>query len=322
MTVLSPLAYIVEEQLNPSSDFFVLPAVRALGFNAVRLGFADAPSAAELTGALVVFVRYVPPRWLKRVEQSRALLRGLAFFMDDDVLDSSAAREMPWRYRLKLRRLATARKRWLQQQQAALWVSTPYLQQKYAAWQPKLVLPSAVPAPAGLIRFFYHGSASHRHDMRWLQPVVAEALRRDPRLVFEIIGGREVAELYKKLPRTTVVQPMKWPAYQSVIATHAYHIGLNPLQDVAFNRARSYTKFFDITRCRAVGIYSPDSACADAAGDNEAGLVVELEPAAWVDAILRLADDENLRLSLFQNAECKVRALTMMAQLGYADLLV
>jgi len=317
----APTAYLVEEQANPSSDFFVLPAIRALGHRVIRCNFADLPAAVELSGAIVIFIRYVPPKWVKLIESVRPALRALIFFMDDDVLDLHASAGMPWRYQLKLARLAASHARWLQRQKAALWVSTPYLQQKYAAWQPCLILPSTVVSPTGLRRIFYHGSASHQVDIRWLQPVIAEVLQRDTQLVFEIIGGQPIYRLYKKMPRVSIVHPMKWPNYQAFISMQTYHIGLNPLQDIPFNRARSYTKFFDITRCKAVGIYSPNSACAEIISDRQNGLVVELEQAAWVEAILNLARDESLRQTLLHNAETKMRDLTDKAQHSYAGLM-
>ncbi|MDP2902592.1 MAG: glycosyltransferase family 1 protein [Methylovulum sp.] len=317
----APAVYVVEEQANPSSDFFVLPAIEAHRLKVIRCGFADLPTAAELSGAIVLFVRYVPTQWLKLVEAVRPTLQSLIFFMDDDVLDLEASVGMPWRYHLKLMRLAASRSRWLRRQKAVLWVSTPYLQQKYAAWQPRLVLPSAVMPPTGLRRIFYHGSASHQADIRWLRPVIAEVLQQDTNLVFEIIGGQAVYRLYKDLPRVNVVHPMKWPDYQAFIALQTYHIGLNPLQDIPFNRARSYTKFFDITRCKAVGIYSPDSACAEVISDRRDGLIVELKQDAWAEAILTLAQNESLRQTLLQHAEIKMRDLTVDAELGYVELM-
>ncbi|MDO9106923.1 MAG: glycosyltransferase family 1 protein [Methylovulum sp.] len=311
--------YVVEEQANPSSDFFVLPAIRALGHRAVRCHFADLPTAAELSGAIVVFVRYVPPQWVKLVESMRTQLHALIFFMDDDVLDLDASSDMPWHYQLKLMRLSASRSRWLRRQKAVLWVSTPYLQQKYAAWQPRLILPSAVMPSDSLRRIFYHGSASHQVDIRWLQPVIAEVLYQDASLAFEIIGGQAIYSLYKGLPRVSIVHPMRWPNYQAFVAMQTYHVGLNPLQDIPFNRARSYTKFFDITRCKAVGIYSPGSACAEIICDQHDGLVVELEREAWIAAILKLAQDEQLRQTLLANAETKMRDLTKLAQHSYAD---
>ena len=316
------VAYLVEERANPSTDFFVLPAIQASKFRAIRCDFAELPPAADLIGAVVVFVRYVPPAWAKLVDAMRSELHDLIFFMDDDVLDYRASVGMTWYYRLKLARLATRHLRWLQRHNAKLWVSVPYLQQKYANWQPRLILPSPVANRTCVRRVFYHGSAmTHKADIRWLRPVMEEVLRSNQRVVFEIIGRLDTFRLYKNLPGVTVVHPMRWPAYQAFFSMQERHIGLNPLQNTPFNRARSYTKFFDITRCGAVGVYTPNSVCSEIVTHRQEGLVVELEQETWVKAILSLAEDEPLRQQLLHNAEAKMLELADEAQRSYANLL-
>lgn len=315
------LVYLVEEQANPSSDYFVLPALQAAGCRVVRCGFGDLPTRAELDGAAVVFVRYVPPAWARLVNNARGGLARLAFFMDDDVFDVRASAGMPWRFRFKLMRLAARWRGWLRRQDAELWVSTPWLQQKYATWRPLLVQPMPLPRAGPACRVFYHGSASHDAEIRWLKPVLAEALQRDQRLVFEIIGSRKVWRLYRDLPRVNVVHPMKWQAYQAFMAMSGRHIGLAPLLDVPFNRARACTKFYDITRCGAVGIYSPGSVCEGVVRHGSDGLIVALHQSAWVEAILKLAADEDLRLQMLLNAQSRQAVLGGEALRNNADSL-
>lgn len=298
--------YLVEEQANPSSDYFVLPHLATSGRRVVRCGAADLPAPGDLDGADVVFVRYVPAGWARLVESQRRQIRRLAFFMDDDVLDVRASAGMPWRYRFKLARLAAWRRGWLQRQGAELWVSTPWLRQKYSAWQPRLVLASPVTPIQGVRRVFYHGSASHGAEIQWLRPVMEAVLRRDGNLVFEIIGGRAVYRLFRDLPRVNVVHPMKWPAYQAFLAMPGRHIGLAPLLDLPFNRARSCTKFFDITSCGAAGIYASTGACAEWVEDGVNGLLLPMDQEAWIEAILHLAADEPLRRRLLQGAQARL----------------
>jgi hypothetical protein len=305
--------YLVEERANPSTDYFVLPAVSGEGQRVLRCGFADLPDAGALAGAIVIFVRYVPPAWMDLVAAVRPLLGRLVLFIDDDVLDMHASAGMPWRYRFKLARLAAWRSRWLRRQDAELWVATPYLQRKYAGWQPRLVSPSPAIRPIGVCRVFYHGSASHRAEIRWLRPVMEEVLRRDERITFEIVGGRDVYRLYRGVPRVTVVHPMRWPAYQAFLALQGRHIGLAPLLDLPFNHARACTKFFDITRSGAAGVYSADSACADVVIHGTDGLVVGRQQDAWVEAIGGLAADEPLRRTLLRNASAKLDLLAVQA---------
>jgi glycosyltransferase involved in cell wall biosynthesis len=306
------IVYLVEERDNPSTDFFVSPVLSHWGLKVIHCGFNELPHPSNLKQAVVIFVRYVPPAWAKLIEELRPQLDRLIFFMDDDVLDLHATTGMPWRYRFKLARLAAWRREWLRRQKAELWVSTPYLQQKYTHWRPQLILPAPIAKPSEPVRVFYHGSTSHTAEINWLRPVMTEALHQDQRLFFEIVGGIEVYRLYRDLPRITIVHPMKWPAYQAFVAMPGRHIGLAPQLELPFNRARSYTKFFDITRSGAVGIYATHSACSQVIRHGREGLVVKMEQQDWVEAILLLAENGSYRQDLLQAARKKSEELAAL----------
>lgn len=313
-----PTVYLVEEQANPSTDYFVFPAVSGAGARVVACNGNDVPAPEDLAGATVVFVRHVPTRWLHFIEAVRPALSALVFFMDDDVLDIGASSGMPLRYRYKLARLAAFRKGWLRRQNAQLWVSTPYLQEKYAQWNPRLVLPSPLPGVTHARHVFYHGTASHMAEIRWLRPVMEEAQRRDENLWFEITGGDDVYRLYRGLPRVTVVHPMKWPSYQRFLLASQRHVGLAPLLESPFNKARSYTKLFDFTRCGAVGIYAGTSAYEEVVRDGVEGRLLAMDPEQWVRAIGELARDEEGRLAMLHRAHAKIRELATAAAGAHA----
>lgn len=305
MTRLLPAGadvYVVEERSNPSSDYFVLPACGGDGRRVHRCSFDELPTAEALAGAVVIFVRYVPRRWREQVERVRARLAGLVFFMDDDVLDPASSRGMPWRYRYKLWTLGSRHARWLRAQRARLWVSTPWLARKYADWSPERIDPRPVAVSSGMCRVFYHGSASHGAEILWLRPVMQQVLRSDERTAFEIVGGQDVYRAFRGLPRVTVVHPMKWEAYQGFIDMPGRHIGLAPLLDLPFNRGRSCTKFYDITRAGAAGIYAESSACASVVRNGTDGIVLPMQQDAWAEAIVELARDTPRRLALLENA--------------------
>ncbi len=301
--------YLVEEGANPSTEYFVLPQLNEAGLRVVRCHFEHRPDPVDLVGATVVFVRYVPAAWAKWLDRVATESTEIIFFMDDDVLDVRASAGMPLRYRFKLLRLAAQRKRWLQRRHVQLWVSTPYLQRKYADWDAQLLLPTPLPKPQPLCRVFYHGSASHAAEVRWLRPIIAEALECEPQLSFEIVGNWRVYRMYRDLPRVSIVHPMKWSNFQSFAATPGRCIGLAPLLDLPFNHARSYTKFFDITRCGAVGIYAAHSIYADVVTHDVDGILATMEPSAWVEAIVQLSRDSQRRLALLDNAEIKLDQL-------------
>lgn len=312
-------AFVIEENRNASTDYYLVPALSSLGCDLRRISHGEALPPADLDGSLIVFIRYIPNVWIKLIERIKQKIRGVIFFMDDDLLDLRASEGMPLRYRAKLSRLSVVRKSWLREQNIELWVSTPYLYEKYKSWKPRLVLPSNV-GTTPCRKIFYHGSASHAAEIKWLQPVIGEVLERDESIVFEIVGGSNVYRAYNKHPRVIVTHPMKWPAYQAYLLMSERHIGLAPMLDSPFNRARSYTKFFDITSCGAVGIYTKGTIYADVVGHRSEGLVVDMQQQDWVDSILTLVQDENLRIKLLQNAREKVKKLNEIAESGYKKL--
>jgi hypothetical protein len=334
--------YLVEEGPNPSTDYFLMPALKPLARPIVRCSWTSPlPTAQALAGATVIFVRYVPTAWKHLVNQTHRSPPELVYFMDDDLWDYRAAAGLSLKYRFKLARYATRHRRWLESLNSKLWVSTKWLADKYAAQQPKLVMPALLEAAGSLaasastvntspssptsgapsaatraipltatsitaatqnIQLFYHGSASHRADIEWLHPVIKTVLARNPRLQFEIIGDAHTRALYASLEPCTVLAPMKWPAYRTLIATPGRHIGLAPAVPHPFNRARSHTKFFDITLAGAVGIYAAQGPCQGILEHNKHGLLVGMTPEAWVEAILQLADDLTLRQALYTQA--------------------
>jgi glycosyltransferase involved in cell wall biosynthesis len=307
---------LVQAGRLPTTDYLVLPHVAGLG---VPVRVADSArersdDGALAPGALVVFVRYVERAWMARVEAALPRLAGVAYFMDDDLLDAAALRGLPPRYAWKILRLALARRNWLRRVGARLWVSTAYLADKYRTWAPVVIAPrpdAALLARSSPVRVFYHGTASHGAEIRWLVPVVREVLGRAPESSFEIFGDVSVNRLYRGLPRVSVLHPMSWTNYLAYTSSAPLDIGLAPLLPGRFNAARVHTKFFDFVRCGAAGIYSDVEPYASFVRDGVDGMLVPNEPGAWREAILRLIADGDFRARM--TAAARERALALAA---------
>jgi len=287
---------VVERGHNPSTDYYVRSRVEALGVPIV-----DEPQA----GSLVVIVRYLDSGWKKRIEEKRDKLAGVAYFMDDDLFDIGAITTPPLPYAARMMWLAWRHKDWLKKMGAQLWVSTPYLAKKYRDWNPQLVEPAPL---AGLlerrpvVRVFYHGTGLHRKEIQWLAPVIAKVQKRLDNTTFEVFGRGAVERLYRRIPRTTVLHPTSWDSFRDHCAGKTFHVGLAPLLPHAFNAGRGYTKFYDIVRCGAAGIYSNVEPFASFVRHERDGLLVDNDPAAWVEAIERLAADAALRQRIAEAA--------------------
>ena len=277
---------IVEENDNPSTDYFVMPHVKKLGLPIAKLHWKDVPTALQLDQALVIIVRYLTPAWKRHLELASKQVAALAYFMDDDIPDTTASRGLPLKYRFKLARYGAWQFSWLMKQHAQLWVSTDFLKNKYASYQPIQLTPQQIPTPTERYRVFYHATASHRAEIEWLYPVMAAVLEKESKIDFEIIGDHQSHKLYRKLPRTTVVNPMSWGAYQSFIAQPGRHLGLAPYIESPFNAARSFTKVFDIQRAGARGIYAVGGPWSQHQ-DREKMVLLPMEKEVWMNEIIK-----------------------------------
>jgi len=287
---------VVERGRNPSTDYYVRSRVEALGVPLVK-----EPEA----GSLVVIVRYLDSGWKKRIEKKRDKLAGVAYFMDDDLLDIGAITAPPLPYAARMMWLAWRHKDWLKKMGAQLWVSTPYLAKKYRDWKPELLEPAPLHgllARRDPVRVFYHGTGLHAKEIKWLAPVVRKLQDRLEDTTFEVFGRGWVERLYRDVPRTTVLHPTSWDNFRDHCAGKTFHIGLAPLLPHAFNAARGHTKFYDFVRCGAAGIFSNVEPFASFVRHEKDGLLVENDRAAWVDAIERLATDGELRLRIAEAA--------------------
>ena len=142
--------------------------------------------------------------------------------------------------------------------------------------------------------------------MKWLAPVIAEVQRRCPNTIFEVIGGDRVARIFKGIPRVSVLATMPWSDYLKHTQTVHQDIGLAPLRDTLFNRARGPIKFFDYARAGAVGVYSAGPAFSDFVSNGVDGFVLKNDPALWVERIVELVNSLHLRQSMADAAWLKV----------------
>ncbi len=251
----------------------------------------------------LIFLRYIPRKW-DRFLKSQKKIPKIIFFMDDDLFDLKATKGLPLKYRLRIFRDAWRHKFWLKKNQARLWVSTSYLQQKYKTWSPELVQPSPVfslDAPVARC-IFYHGTASHTKELLWLKPIIEAVLCRNPDVTFECFGDIKIRRFFKEMPRVHVIPYMSWPKYEYWLRLSSGIVGLAPLRDTLFNKARSYTKFFDITAAGAVGIYAKGNVYDAVVRHNVNGLLLSMDKSEWIHAIQVLLDDETFRKNMLENA--------------------
>ena len=107
--------------------------------------------------------------------------------------------------------------------------------------------------------------------------------------VVELTGDHALYRTFRHVPRLRVLHPMRWPDYLVHLHTGSYDVGLVPLLDTPFNRARSAVKALEVASIGAQGILSrrsPYTQCAHLPGMH----LVGDEPEEWVAMIVKIAE--------------------------------
>lgn len=301
---------VLEEGATPSGDYILLPWLARLGSPVVRLDARLPPTAASLQpDDYVVVLRYLHAPWKAAIERQRTTLSGLAWFLDDDLLDRAALAGLAKGYQRKIETLALNHRPWFERMACEWWFSTEALGRKYQALHPQVLSlspPASLCQPRPAVKVVYHGTASHAGELGWLHTVMAEVLARNPQVHFEIFGDLAVNRLYRDLPRVSVLHPMRWESYLAYTATHRADIGLAPLLPQPFNAGRGAVKFFDHTRMGAMGLYARVPPYLGFVEDGVDGVLLGPSPAEWVEAVLAWADDPSGRTRLHAAAAARV----------------
>jgi hypothetical protein len=257
--------------------------------------------ALQANGSFALFCRYADRKSLNWVAANAHQLSGTGLFLDDDIAAWLADAEVPFGHKLYLLRYGVLPLRRLNRHLDRIWVSTAELGAALGE-APAGVLP-ARPIPAdfkpqatlrdpGPIRIVFFAEY-HSSEHQFLLPVVERVAAARPNIIFEVTESAAYAAQWRKLPRVTVSPFRPWPEFRSYTARTGADIALVPLLPDPINRSRAPTKRIDVARLGATGLFSEASCFA--AGADAGEIFLPHDQTAWANAILRLADDAELR---------------------------
>lgn len=319
--------WIVEELRNSSTDYYIIPALRYLGLYERAILLKEPPRDINYKDITLIFVRYLTGEWVRFIKEYKDRIKKVIYFMDDDLFDISAWRGLPIRYIKKLFLKAYRWKRFLINIKADFFVSTSYLAKKYYYLDPILLPPYPIFEPFmgkerdENINIFYFSSDSHQREKLWLYDIIDEIISSNKNVIFEIIGNSEIYKRFKGLKRVIVIYPMKWEAYINILQNKRRHIGLVPFFNSKFGNAKSWTKFFEMVACGAVGIYSKNSPYEKVVENGKDGILIPNEKDQWIKAIKLLLEDEAKRKELYINTLNKLYALKGDTEKVYEDVI-
>lgn len=169
------------------------------------------------------------------------------------------------------------------------------------------------------IRIGWFGGKAHFEDLRMVLPAIQEVIKRDKRVKFVYCGygGMESDNLameaqwgedvLKEIPRerrefAPGAPEDYWPMKHRFLDLD---IGIAPLIDDEFNRAKCYTKWMEYSVFKTPAVLSP-TVYEKVVKHGETGLIAKTTE-EWVNHLMALVQDENLRRKIGTAAEEDVR---------------
>jgi hypothetical protein len=286
---------VLAARKNPTIDYYLSDLFSANSNYRIavdsELDRWTGPNASERIAprTRVVLVRMPDSRWAEVIAAAGDKVVEVVWLIDDDAI---AAREDDWLprdYRLRLLDEHLAFTRNFAHLVDRVWASTPELAARFPAGRVEVRPPRPLPPlERRWVKIFYHGTASHRREHEFLLPVLREVQNRSESTVIEVTGDHALYKMFRSVPRLRVLHPVAWPDYLVHLQASRYDLGLVPLLDTPFNRARSGVKALEVAASGAQGLLSRRSPYTDYAHLPGMHLVGD-EPSEWIDAILRIA---------------------------------
>lgn len=149
----------------------------------------------------------------------------------------------------------------------------------------------------------YMASKSHAADFEMILPALTRILELRPHARFETFGTLAMPDVvHKRFGRRVRSHPpaKSYEGFLQLLARLGWTVGVAPLIANRFNECKSGIKFLEYTACAIPMVASSGPAYAMIV-DGRNGLVAR-SPDAWVEAVVCLLDDVNLRNSLVQQA--------------------
>lgn len=187
-------------------------------------------------------------------------------------------------------------------------------------------VPTTIPVsverqPSEQIQILYAGSSDHEKSIRqFITPAVVNICKRfEGRVHFTFVGADPGI---RNNPHVTYHRYFDdYNAYRDFVLRGGFSIAMAIVRLENFFQCKYYNKFIEYTAIGAVGIYTDCDLYRQIICDGENGILCENTVEGWENAIIRLAEDSDLRCHCLDNAQTLIRT-QFQPEYIFQDLLV
>lgn len=291
--VSAALAHLGRAAGSPTADlYFRWAAAQVIGEGRIR---QIAPTVFLAGRALIVF-RHASQRreWPKHDR--------LIYVIDDDWRAGFRDSAVPLDYAAKLAFFEAWAAQWIEARADSIVVSSPALHRRYTARYPEkdiaLVEPfwpagssAQISEVAGPPVIAMLGARSHAKDIPILFPAIHAVLAANEAVRLIISNEMPLPRTLNGHPRIELIPAMSWRDYLDWMVGRTFRVGLYPLRDTAFNRARSINKLLEYDQFGAAVIASDCWEAARPAMRDGRCVLLGSDWRVWAHEILRMLKD-------------------------------
>ena len=160
--------------------------------------------------------------------------------------------------------------------------------------------------PKGKIKIGWSGAASHNDDIKFIEKVVYQILDKYKNVEFFFQGGAPQF-LVKKHPRIKCSQKWATPyVYPQRMKDLKFDIGVAPLLDNNFNRAKSNLRWLEYSALKIPTVASKVEHFKTTIKDGETGFLC-YEPEEFFQRLCLVIEDEGKRKEIGNNAYNEIK---------------
>lgn len=283
-------------------------------------GLTLTPRDSDRPG-LAIAVRYTTARDLRLLSAFKARGGRVAYLLDDDLWEMAADTRLDPRYRSRIAGFLDGHFNALRDLADIAVAPNARLLERMAPLPGAFLHPADL-APSGDLSHFdvgggaeaetrvlFIGTATHLADFAAVAPGLAEALAIEPSLRLTTFLGRAGAAVLPASARVTHLTPMVLDDFRPWLDRARFHVALAPYAVNPVNNGRSIIKLHQHAVAGAAGIYTPTAVFSPVVEDGVDGLIVEHGPAAFREAVLRLARDRQAARAIAAAGIAKSRRL-------------
>ena len=151
------------------------------------------------------------------------------------------------------------------------------------------------------VKIAWLASRAHQVDLESIRNSLENVFRENREASFTLFAGKHISDWMMAIPRLKNLPPRPWPAYRDWLRRNRFDIVIHPLLETPVNRARSVSKWKEISSTGAAPLISNRSPWKEWLSDEDGSFFL-VEDGNWAATLSHLIQNPSERFRLAARA--------------------